>query len=95
VFLPIRNSGIVSLILCQIYAKLKLIFEIKLLASNHSKKSYQKYDIQPKTVKYIIFKNPKFYPNSTFEEVLNEILAIFKSLEKVPLNITVRERAES
>ena len=94
-FLPIRNSGIVSLILCQIYAKLKLIFEIKLIDSKLVKIYPRIYDIQPKTVKYIIFKSLKFNPNLTNEVVLEAILAIFKSLEKVPLNITVRERAES
>ena len=94
-FLPIRNSGIVLLTLCQTYAKLKLIFEIKLIDSKLVKIYPRIYDIQPKTVKYIVFKSPKFYPNLTSEEVLKEILAIFKSLEKVPLNITVRERAES
>ena len=51
--------------------------------------------MQPKLVKYIVFNSLKFYPNSTYEEVLEAILAIFKSLEKAPLNITVRERAES
>ena len=64
---------------------------IQTIVKNYTKK----YDIQPKIVKYIVFKSLKFYPNSTFEEVLEAILAIFKSLEKVPLNITVRERAES
>ena len=59
------------------------------------KKYTKTYDVQPKTVKHIMFKSLKFYPNSTYEEVLEAILAIFKSLEKVPLNITVRERAES
>ena len=53
------------------------------------------YDVQPKTVKYIILKNPKFYPNLSYEVGLKAILAIFESLEKVPLIITVRERAES
>ena len=75
------------------------IFEINFICSNHSKKSFQntryQYNLHPETVKYIIFKCPKLNPDSTYEEVLEAILAIYKSLEKVPLSITVRERAES
>ena len=84
--------------LCQIKKSLRLNSLVQTIVKSRARIlqyiGYQ-YNLQPKTVKYIIFKGPKLNPNLTYEVLLEAILATFESLEKVPLIITVRERAES